>query len=185
MNKIIVVTVAIVVAGAVGYFVLAGGNGELSKPEYIAKVDAICAQAQEQLKPVGERITKAMQNLDGSPATAKKSFGVARRELTKAQGKADAVLAEIQAFPQPREDRRTIDRWFVEMNNLSKLARKAFQPYLAALAEGERRGANQAVMTEIEAAGTELNSSPTIVKAKKRADALTAKYGFKHCGKPN
>lgn len=144
-----------------------GGEGVLSKAEFVAKADAICQASKAKQEPRRQKLEEVARTARGEERTGGITDGT-RKELAQALGRivamSEASQSQIQALGPPQEDADQLEAIFqqVESSFESSLA------YGAALEQHEDAKA-QAVA---EKANTETHETAVLAK----------QYGFKVCG---
>jgi hypothetical protein len=155
-NRLAVLGVGALLAAAV--FAGCGGgddSGELSKDEFIAQADQICADLNETAKADQEEFQALLDQ--GDLMAAADNF-----DQTAATS-ADA-LAELEALVPPAEDQATIDEWLEILNEQPRLT----DEFSAALRAGD--------VDRIDAIGPEVQSLDA------ESDAIADEYGMVDCG---
>lgn len=145
-----------------------GGEGSLTKAEFVAKADAICEATKAKQEPLRQKLEEVARKARGEEQGSGGITDGARRELAQALGRivamSEASQSQIQALGIPGEDAGQLEALFqkVESSFESSLA------YGAALEQHEDAKA-QAVA---EKANTETHETAVLAK----------QYGFKVCG---
>ena len=148
----VIAVAALVGAGCGGDDETPGGGEALTKQEWIAKADAICADAQERIQKLGD------------PGTDLSKLA----ELTgDAKEILEAEVAAIRDLNPPPGDEQQIDAMLAQVENGSEA--------LEALIEAATSG-DISKLQEITAEGSEFS------KASAEADRLASDYGLKECG---
>jgi hypothetical protein len=101
-NRLAVIGVAALLAA--GVFVGCGGSdsGELSKDEFIAQADEICAEFNDQAKADQEEFQALLDAGD---------FEGAADNFDQTAAANEEALTEFEALEPPAEDQETIDEW--------------------------------------------------------------------------
>lgn len=145
-----------------------GGEGALTKVEFIAKADAICEAAKAKQEPLRSELEDVARKARGEEQDSGGISDGTRKGLAQTLGRivamSKASQSQIQALGLPREDAGQLEAIFqkVESSFESSLA------YGAALKQHEDAKA-QAVA---EKANTETHETAVLAK----------QYGFKVCG---
>jgi len=136
-----------------------------TKASYIQEMDAGCAKAQAEVKPLQKNVQAAHSNAD---------YKAVFEALVKAKKITDALHADQEALPRPAEDSAKLDNYFKVLAQLSDAA----SVWMESLHEASEAPADQA-----EAATAKLNelTQEQIGHAKALHEAAS-KYGFKVCG---
>jgi hypothetical protein len=143
---------ALVGAGCGGDDDTSGGGETLTKQEWIAKADAICADAQGRIQKLGDP-------------------GADLGKLAELTGDAKQIIedeiAAIRDLRPPSGEEQQIDALLAQVEKGSQ----AFEALIEAASSGDI-----AKLQEITAEGSEFS------KASAEADRLAAEYGLKECG---
>jgi hypothetical protein len=83
---------------------------EVTRPEYVARLEAICKPSSE----VGERVVRGTLSDIRS-----ERLQLAASKFAKAKRIFDGTIAKITAVPRPEADRATLSRWFATLGRES------------------------------------------------------------------
>jgi hypothetical protein len=145
-----------------------GGEGALTKAQFVARADAICEATKAKQEPLREKLEEVARQARGEEQGSGGITDGTRRQLAQALGRivamSEASQSRIQALGIPKEDAAQLEAIFqqVESSFESSLA------YGAALEQREDAKA-QAVA---EKANTETHETAVLAR----------RYGFKVCG---
>jgi hypothetical protein len=82
-----------------------GGDGALSKADYIAKADAICAQKRQQRSQLVSEVQNAIASGVNSASDAHRVHDISNQ----AADYIDQLASELQALPKPTGDEQRLD----------------------------------------------------------------------------
>ena len=149
----VIAVAALVGAGCGGDDETSGGGETLTKQEWIAKADAICADAQERIQKLGDP-------------------GADLGKLAELTGDAKEIIedevAAMRDLKPPTGDEQQIDAMLAQVEKGSE----AFEALIEAASSGDI-----AKLQEITAEGSDFS------KASAEADRLAKEYGLTKCGR--
>jgi hypothetical protein len=154
-NRIAVIGVAAVLAAAAVAGCGGDDSGELTKDDYIAQADQICADFNETANADQEEFQSLLDQGD---------FEAAADNFDQTAADSEAALAELEALEPPAEDQATIDEWLAILNE---------QP---ALAEEFSTALRAQDVQAINALG------PEVQRLDADSDAIADEYGMVDCG---
>jgi hypothetical protein len=125
----------------------------VSKEDYISDVNQLCVEAREDLDAYEESLRGAT------------SVDEVRAAVTEGRTVFERFHEELTALDEPEEDRRTLDRWLSELDDVVDLLRRLEE----ATASGD--------VEEIEQVTQEAKS------AQAEVDRLAAEYGIEGCSR--
>ena len=125
----------------------------MSKEDYISDVNQLCAEAREDLDAFEEALREAT------------SVEEVRSAVTEGRTAFERFHAEVAALEKPEEDRRTLDSWLSELDDVEGLMRRLEE----ATASGD--------LAEIE----QVTQEAEIAQAE--GDRLAMDYGIEGCAR--
>ena len=154
-SRLAVIGVGALLAAAV--FAGCGGDdsGELSKEDYIAQADEICAEFNESSTADQEEFQALLDEGD---------FEGAADSFDQTAADSEAALADLEALVPPAEDQATIDEWLAILGEQPVITAE----FSAALRAQDFDAIN-AIGPEVEALDAE-------------SDAIADEYGMVDCG---
>lgn len=140
--------------------VTVGGGDELTKSEWIAKADAICAQEQRQEKPLKAEFESRRQEPEQSPEQLK-ALADTTRELLRLVSNEVGDLRQLQP---PAADRETVEEMLMTVDGSVPLG----EEFADAIEAGDS--------AEIEATAQRIEQNSA------KGQGLAQGYGLKVCG---
>lgn len=146
----------------------ASGGGSLTKPEFVAKADALCEAAKAKQEPLRKKVGEVAQRARAEEQSREGLTDGTRKELAKALRQvvalAEGSLLRVQALGRPTEEAGQLEAIFQKIES----AFESSLAYGAALEHHEDAEA-QAIA---ERANAETRETANLAK----------RYGFKVCG---
>jgi hypothetical protein len=130
-------------------------SGELSKDEFIAQADQICADFNESADADQQEFESLLDQGD---------FEAAADSFDQTAADSEEALAELEALPPPAEDQETIDEWLAILGKQPALA----QEFSDALRARDVQAINAL--------------GPEVQRLDADSDAIADEYGMVDCG---
>ncbi len=158
----------------------ANNGSTVSKSDYIAKIDAMCAKNKETMKSEVAALGATMKS-DASPAE-KTRFG--SKVTDKGADLMEAAIKEIEAVPMPAEGADDLKKMYADLHQSIQMMRDGSK-ILMTLADAMDKAADPETAEEGNKEIEDLSAKLKAVDGKAIQESLkeqAMKYGFKVCG---